>query len=113
MKPIVLIESPYKGATELHIEYLRECFRDSIRQGEVPLATHKLYTDVLDDNVEQERTLGMSMLDELIDQTAYSVIYYDLGISAGMKWGIDRAISLSKPLRFRSLYGHPIPKGIT
>ena len=109
MRPLVLIESPYKGAVKLHKAYLRRCFRDSINRGEVPLATHKLYIDVLDDNDPTQRELGMSMMKELIEKTAYSVVYYDLGLSPGMNRGIKYAIEIGKPVYRRSLYNHPAP----
>lgn len=110
MRPLVLIESPYSGNVALHMEYLRACFRDALNRGEVPLATHKLYTDVLDDTIPEQRALGMSMLKELIEQTKLSAVYYDLGISPGMTQGVIYALSIGKHIDARSLYDHPVPR---
>lgn len=111
-RPIVLVESPYKGNIDFHMSYLRLCFRDSIQRGEVPIATHKLYTDVLNDTDPYERRLGMSMLKELIQHTDFSAVYYDLGVSSGMVFGINYALEVGKPIKPRSLFLHPVPHSL-
>ena len=108
----VVIESPYgniyKDIIKENLIYARACMRDSIKRGEAPLASHLLYTqpEILDDDIPEERSLGIECglawgaLAELI------VVYTDRGITKGMKLGIERAEELNIPIEYRSLpYG--------
>lgn len=113
-RPFVLIESPYAHkhpqGRRLHSAYLELCLYDSITvHHETPVATHKLYTLCLDDDRPGERELGMHRLNDLMVKTDYHVVYYDLGISSGMRWGIEYGLGRSKQILCRSLYSHPIP----
>ncbi len=79
----VIIESPYAGDVEKNLEYARKCMRDSIFRGENPIASHLLYTQkgILDDNIQEERELGMTLgllWSEVVDM---HVFYVDLGWS--------------------------------
>ena len=72
----VILESPYAGRSqygtdilktdkeviEENVEYARLCMKDCLDRGEAPMVSHLLYTQVLDDdNEEQRRTaLGWS-----------------------------------------------------
>lgn len=56
---LVIIESPYKGDRERNVRYLRACIRDCLRRGEAPFASHRMYTDALDDDIPEERALGI------------------------------------------------------
>lgn len=107
-RPLVLVESPFShphaAGRQLYRAYLELCLLDAIKRNEVPIATHKLYTDCLDDTIPEERELGMAMLRELMAKTDYHVVYFDFGISAGMQWGIEEAIKANKTIEFRSLY---------
>lgn len=113
IRPLVLIESPYHHPKEwgqqLNAAYLEACLIDSINRGECPIATHKLYTRCLDDFDPGERQLGMEMFHTIALDTEYHVVYYDLGISTGMAWGIVEAEKLGKRIVPRSIYGHPPP----
>lgn len=112
-RPLVLIESPFHHPHEqgkrMHQAYLELCLYDSIHRNEVPIATHKLYTMCLDDDDPIQRSLGMETLVELMERTDFHALYYDLGISKGMRKGIILAKKFGKPLVKRSLYGHPEP----
>lgn len=61
MRPIVTIESPYRGDTPeqiaANIEFARACVADSLRRGESPFASHLLYTQpgILRDDDYAER----------------------------------------------------------
>jgi hypothetical protein len=109
IRPLVLIESPYShphpAGIKLHQSYLELCLLDSIHRGECPIATHKLYTACLDDTKPDERQLGMEMLYTLLSRTEYHAVYFDLGFSSGMKWGIEYATKHDKDIQYRSLYG--------
>ena len=56
---LIIIESPYKGDRERNARYLRACIRDCFRRVEAAFASHRMYTDALDDDVPEERTLGI------------------------------------------------------
>lgn len=104
-KPIVVIESPYKGKVELNKLYLAACLKDSLLKGEAPFASHGLYTldGVLNDNNVEERKLGIStgftfhLIADLI------VFYTDLGFSSGMLEAEYHAKKLGKPIIYRKL----------
>lgn len=101
----VLIESPFAGDVERNVRYLRAALRDCLMRGEAPFASHGLYTlpGVLDDRDPLERELGIEAgltWGQAADLTA---VYTDLGISPGMKRGIERAYIEGRPVTHRSL----------
>lgn len=61
---LVIIESPYAGPTPeavaANVAYARACLLDSLLRGEAPIASHLLYTQVLDDTVPVQRALGIA-----------------------------------------------------
>lgn len=104
-KPFVIIESPFAGEVEENVKYARQCLRDSILRGEVPFASHLLYTQegVLDDDDPYERELGISLGLEIGRVAALTAVYIDRGISGGMRYGIERAEVEGRPIEFRSI----------
>lgn len=100
---LVIVETPFRptGDTEEErrvdgekkIAYARACMRDCLQRGDAPMMSHLLYTQpgVLDDTVAEERIKGIDAglaWGRVADAT---VVYTDLGISSGMKLGIERA----------------------
>lgn len=70
--------------------YARAAMLDCLLRGEAPFLSHLLYTQVLDDDVAEERKLGMDAGIELshrllLDEDVAHVFYDELGISAGMR----------------------------
>jgi hypothetical protein len=104
----VVIESPYystdKEQMERNIAYAHECLRDSLDRGESPFASHLLYTRVLDDAKTHERQLGLRAAMLWIEPADFSAVYIDLGISSGMRLGIEKAFP-TIPIKLRSLRG--------
>jgi len=106
----VNIESPYlayHGEDVLkNIDYARECMADCIKRGEAPIASHLLYTqeNILNDKILEERDKGIKAGLEWNMMAETTVVYYDKGISSGMKLGIKHAIDNNRELEFRSLY---------
>jgi hypothetical protein len=97
----VIIESPYAGDTRLNELYLRDCLHDSLLRGEAPLASHRMYTDVLDDKVSNDRELGIRcgyVWMEVADLVAF---YMDRGMSTGMLAAKQEADLLGKPTEER------------
>lgn len=102
---LVYLESPYAGDVEKNIQYARACMRDCVLRGESPFASHLLYTQpgILDDNIIEERRLGMEAgfaWALVVDST---VVYTDLGISKGMQEGIRRAEEAGRVVEYRKL----------
>lgn len=105
----VVIESPLSAATPeekaRNIRYARAACRHSIYLGEAPFASHLLYDqpDLLDDGIESERELGIKAGLAFVRDADATVVYTDLGISNGMKMGIEEAERVGRPVIYRSL----------
>ena len=106
MEKLVIIESPYAGDVERNIEYARLCMRDCFLRGEYPFASHLLFTQdgILDDNIQEERTLGINAGLEWGKNAKKTVVYTDYGISKGMQYGIDNAIKNNRKIEYRTLW---------
>lgn len=108
---LVSIESPYAGKTEeeikRNIRYAKACLLDCLKRGEAPIASHLLYTQdgILDDNIPEERALGMEAGFVWNKHAEITIIYTDLGISKGMKEGVERAKKEGRPVEYRTLPG--------
>src|SRR5690606_13397389 len=101
----VILESPYAGDVEKNLAYARECMRDSLLRGEAPFASHLLYTQsrVLNDNIPEERELGINAGLQWGSEAVKTVVYIDRGISIGMNQGIDHAIKNNRTIEYRTL----------
>lgn len=103
----VVIESPLAGNVELNLRYLRACMHYCITHDEAPYASHALYTQpgVLDDLIPAERELGIVAGFAWRDVADLTVVYTDLGITKGMRYGIYDANRKGRPVEFRTLPG--------
>ncbi len=104
----VVVESPYGGTDEQvkqNIKYARSCVRDCLNRGEVPFASHLLYTQpgILNDNVPSERKLGIEAGFELTNDFDLVAIYTDLGLTHGMVKGLKARKELGKTIEERTL----------
>ena len=102
----VILESPYAGDIQRNIKYARECLKDSLNRGEAPIASHLLYTqkDVLDDNIPEERQLGIEAGLAWKKVADLHVFYVDFGMSKGMKYAREYAKSQNIDVEYRKLY---------
>lgn len=102
---LVILESPYAGDVARNVAYARRCLRDSLLRGEAPIASHLLYTleGVLDDTIPVERSLGIEAGLAWRKVAEASVVYCDLGVSVGMRYGIAAAREAGIPVEFRRL----------
>ena len=84
---LVMIESPYASIKDKdrnrHITYALRCMRDSLFRGEAPFAGHLLYTQVLDDNIQDDREIGIECDLSWLQQAVRVIVYTDYGISKG------------------------------
>lgn len=99
----VIIESPYSGDIDSNVEYAKDCMMDSITRMEVPFASHLLYTQVLDDKIQDERYAGMTLGYEVMKRADLVAVYTDKGISEGMESGIKLAKKHNKEIEYRSI----------
>jgi hypothetical protein len=104
----VIIESPYAGDVEKNLAYARACLHDSLMRGEAPIASHLLYTQpgILNDDIPNERSLGIDAGLAWLDVADKHVFYIDLGLSLGMISAIRYAAKhgFYDKIIFRSLY---------
>ncbi|NIR31706.1 MAG: hypothetical protein GWN84_20815 [Gammaproteobacteria bacterium] len=103
----VILETPYAGSVRKHTAYARQCMLDCLRRGEAPLASHLLYTQVLDDQVDADRDLGIEAGLAWGTVAEATVCYVDHGISDGMRQGILRAQQQGRPVELRTLLTQP------
>lgn len=106
-KRFVQFESPF-GAPDAegivrNVTYALIGMRDSLQRGEAPFASHLLYTQMLDDELPDERTMGIVAGLRIGEHAEATVVYEDLGISRGMQMGIDHALDLGRPIEYRRL----------
>lgn len=106
---LVIVESPFAGATEAiqqrNIQYARACIRHALALGEAPMASHLLYTQpgVLNDKDQYERTWGINAGLHWARAADVSVFYTDLGWSSGMKLGLEHAQRFGRRVEERCL----------
>lgn len=102
----VILESPFAGDVERNIKYARECVRHSLSLGEAPIASHLLYTQegILNDEIEEERSLGIEAGLAWLKEAEKQVFYIDYGMSEGMKYSLDYAKAFHIPFEIRKLY---------
>ncbi len=99
----VIIESPLSGNFKRNIRYARLCMVDCLRRNEAPYASHLLMTQVLDDLVPEARTLGMQCGFVWAEVADVIVVYQDLGISGGMRAGLEQHGRRHIPVEYRNL----------
>ena len=103
----VIIESPY-GSSDLsivkqNILYLKRCLLDSLRKDEAPFASHGFYTQILNDQIPKERSLGMKAGLTWQDKADLVAVYFDYGITKGMELGIKNALLAKVPVIYRHI----------
>jgi hypothetical protein len=102
---LVSIESPFAGNVAKNLRYARAALRDSLTRGEAPIASHLLYTQdgVLDDTLPDERRRGIAAGHAWMEKADLVAVYSDLGISSGMRQGVDEAEARKVPVIYRTI----------
>ena len=93
---LVYICSPYRGKTERNINYARELTRIVLDGGFVPVTPHLYLTQVVNEEIPEEREQGMKAGRELLKQCSYILIGSRYGVSDGMLSEIELAIQTGK-----------------
>lgn len=108
---LVIVESPFDATTQIgrstNVAYARACVRHALLVGDAPIASHLLYTQpgILDDDVPEERGIGIAAGLVWLAVAHATVVYIDRGISDGMYVGIEAAIEARVPVEYRELGG--------
>lgn len=107
---LVIVETPFKGKNpeeqQRNIDYARACAHDClVNHGEAPFLSHLLYTQpgILNDEIPEERQLGIDAGLAWGVFAEATVVYTDLGISEGMEYGIRNAENAGRPIEYRKL----------
>ena len=89
---LVYICSPYQGEVERNLQYARELTRIALDNDFVPITPHLYLTQVVNDEVPEEREKGMAAGKELLKHCEYILIGSRYGLSAGMLEEIELAL---------------------
>lgn len=100
---LVVIESPFAGDVEYNLDYLAHCIWDSLGRGEAPYASHAFYTQYLEDATPAEREHGILAGFAWGQKADLRAVYTDLGMSSGMKRGVEEAARLGQAIEYRTL----------
>jgi hypothetical protein len=102
---LIILETPFAGDIKKNIAFARACMKDCFCRCEFPFASHLLYTQegILDDNSKEDRELGMKAGLAWGKYAVATVVYTDLGISEGMKRGIEQAQKDGRVVEYRKL----------
>ncbi len=107
-KPFTVIESPFSApdidGIVRNIQYTMLATRDSLSRGEAPYASHLFYTQMLDDNLQSERQLGMDAGLTICHHAEQTAVYTDYGTSRGMEYGIKTAEAAGRSIVERRLF---------
>ena len=98
-----IVESPYRGDVARNKAYLDRCLLDSLRRVEAPIASHKIFTDILDDNSPNQRNIGIKAGLAWIQVADLMAVYTDFGISDGMENAMSRARLHKIPIELREI----------
>jgi len=101
-RPKVYIVSKYAGDTEANTAAAIQYCRFAIEQGYMPIASHLLYPQILNDNDPAERELGLMFGIALLAKCNEVWCFGDEK-SAGMLQEIKMALKMKKQIRFFSV----------
>jgi hypothetical protein len=109
---MVNIESPFAanetGTLAQHKAYLQCCILDSILRGEIPYASHQMYTEALVDRDPIDRDIGLGVGDRARD-LCRTVLYSDFGMSPGMGRAVEILTNRKEYYAVRFLFPYRYP----
>lgn len=114
---MILVESPFMYKHEdpseravgllRNLTYARLALHDCFLRGEAPYCSHLLFPQplILNDDDASERSLGIDAGLAWGAHAQATAVYDDLGLSTGMRYGIDNANRAGRPIEMRKLPG--------
>ena len=110
----VIIESPYHADTPeglaRNIAYARRAMMDCLNRGESPIASHLLYTQMLDDTDPKQRALGIAAGLAWGDVCHAVIVYIDYEITDGMRAALREHRKAQRCINYRVI-GRTIDTG--
>lgn len=97
-RPLVYIVSRYAGDVESNVNDARRYCRFAVDNGYIPLASHLIYPQFMNDADEGERELGLFFGKVLMDKCS-EVWVFGEDFSEGMKSEYDRAVRKNMMVR--------------
>lgn len=91
---LLYVCSPFRGEVKRNKEYARELTRVALDNGFVPVTVHLYLTEVLNEEIPEEREKGMVAGKKLLGQCKYILIGEKYGRSSGMIGEINLAEKL-------------------
>ena len=112
---LVYVCSPYRADSKEEIErnvnYAIGCSEFTISQARVPLAPHLLYTRFLNDEVADDRIIGMICAGTLLRRCDEIWVFGEYGVSEGMREEFRESRRLSMPYRlFKEDFKEAMPR---
>lgn len=98
-RPKVYVVSPYAGDVEKNTAAAVCYAKFVIRQNRIPIVSHLLYPQILDDNNPEQRELGL-LFGQALLALCEEVWVFGREYSSGMKAEIHEARKLNKTIRF-------------
>ena len=98
-RPKVYVVSPYAGDTAANIKQARRYCRFVAGQKKIPVASHLLYPQFLNDNNLVERELGL-LFGLALMRSCAEVWCFGTKLSNGMKVELEEAKRQKKPVRY-------------
>ncbi len=99
-RPKIYVASKYAGDVEANVAAAVDYCKYVISQNGIPVASHLLYLQMLDDNDPQERELGVMFGLSLLAICDEVWCFGDVSESAGVQQEIVEAKKLGKKVRF-------------
>jgi hypothetical protein len=87
---MIYVCSPYRGEVATNVAFAKRCCLEVTKAGKVPFAPHLFFTQFLDDNLPDERELGISCGLHVLSLCSEIWVFGDK-ISDGMLAEIDFA----------------------
>ena len=96
---VVYVCSKLRGNIEENQEKVKQYCRQVVDEGNLPIAPHIYFTQFMDDNNVEDRIKALEMNKTLI--TICDCLYVYGEKSSGMKYEIDFAASIGKPIYYK------------
>lgn len=109
-KKIVFICSPYNGDIEINTLRAKRYGRYAMNKQAAPIIPHLMYTQFLNENNYEERTLGLNMGLVLLS-ICQELWVFGSRISRGMEIEIEEAKNRNIPIKYYDIHCKPVKKG--
>lgn len=98
-RPLIYVCSPYSGDVETNCKSAIRYSRFAVEMGYIPITPHLIFTQFLDDDIEEERELGLFFGNVLMSKCS-EIWVFGSTISSGMSSEIERAKRKKYTIRY-------------